>query len=658
MAIEPMLMRGGSKNIHMSMISLISRISLLFILGTPSLTLSKRVKRVKPGTMYKEHDPVHVVVNKVGPFNNPTETYRYYSLPFCKHHASPDEIQTEVDREDDSEIELARERIRKALADRKGGVRHKQRLGESIVGDRRETSPYELSFMDNVEWRGLCKVHLSKTEVTKLKEAIHNNWFFEMFVEDLPMWGYVGDISGEDLILGELENSKTFLFPHLHFRIGLEANEHSGGRRIVSATLSTDSEKKVDITDPSKSVDVEFTYSVEWYIDPETKWKDRMDRYHDSRFLPNTFEVHWLSIINAIVLVLLLTAFLVIILLRVLKNDFSRYMEIDDQTMEEEESGWKLIHGDVFRFPQYPAVFCAAVGTGVQLIVASLFLFVLALMGVVSTTKRGSVLAAIIVLYCLSSFVGGYWSSRFYRQMGGKLWVQNIVITAILFPLPVFSVFAWVNTIALFHGSTSALPFGAVFTVFALYVFCCFPLTVVGGILAKNYSSADFNAPTRTTKVAREIPTEVPWYRGKPFQLLIAACLPFSAIYIEMHYIFATVWGHQIYTLFGIVFLTFILLIVVTSFITVALLYFQLAREDHRWWWISYINGGATGFCIFLYSFYFYFHSSEMKGMLQGSFYFGYMTVISFAFFLMLGSSAFLCSLWFVRHIYSRIKCD
>jgi hypothetical protein len=44
-----------------------------------------------------------------------------------------------------------------------------------------------------------------------------------------------------------------------------------------------------------------------------------------------------LSIINSFVLVLLLTAFLTIILLRVLKNDFSRYMELDDEALEEEE---------------------------------------------------------------------------------------------------------------------------------------------------------------------------------------------------------------------------------------------------------------------------------------------------------------------------------
>jgi len=47
-----------------------------------------------------------------------------------------------------------------------------------------------------------------------------------------------------------------------------------------------------------------------------------------------------------------------------------------------------------------------------------------------------------------------------------------------------------------------------------------------------------------------------------------------------------------------------------------------------------------------------------MEGWLQGSFYFGYMTVISLGFILMLGSAAFTSSLWFVRHIYSRVKCD
>ena len=57
---------------------------------------------------------------------------------------------------------------------------------------------------------------------------------------------------------------------------------------------------------------------------------DRMKRYADSTFLPTTFEIHWLSIINSFVLVMLLTAFLAIIFMRILKKDFSKYMEVDE----------------------------------------------------------------------------------------------------------------------------------------------------------------------------------------------------------------------------------------------------------------------------------------------------------------------------------------
>jgi hypothetical protein len=73
-----------------------------------------------------------------------------------------------------------------------------------------------------------------------------------------------------------------------------------------------------------------FSYSVEWVHQSHIKYDDRMKRYEDSAFLPSTFEIHWLSIINSFVLVLLLTAFLAIILMRILKKDFSRYMEVDE----------------------------------------------------------------------------------------------------------------------------------------------------------------------------------------------------------------------------------------------------------------------------------------------------------------------------------------
>lgn len=108
----------------------------------------------------------------------------------------------------------------------------------------------------------------------------------------------------------------------------------------------------------------------------------------------------------------------------------------------------------------------------------------------------------------------------------------------------------------------------------------------------------------------------------------------------------------QVYVIWSILSIVFCILIVVTAFITVALTYFQLAVEDHRWWWRSFLCGGSTGLFIFGYCFYYYHHRSSMSGLMQTSFFFGYMGVVCYAVFLMLGSIGFRASLMFVQHIY------
>lgn len=66
----------------------------------------------------------------------------------------------------------------------------------------------------------------------------------------------------------------------------------------------------------------------------------------------------------------------------------------------------------------------------------------------------------------------------------------------------------------------------------------------------------------------------------------------FSAISVELYYIFATVWGREAYTLYGILLVVFVILISVTACISVALTYFQLSTEDYRWWWRSIFSSG------------------------------------------------------------------
>ena len=72
-------------------------------------------------------------------------------------------------------------------------------------------SPYPYPFPPSpplplqVPWRQLCQSTLTPSDLLAFKDAVHNDYYFEFYVEDLPMWGYVGEIAGEDLILGEME---------------------------------------------------------------------------------------------------------------------------------------------------------------------------------------------------------------------------------------------------------------------------------------------------------------------------------------------------------------------------------------------------------------------------------------------------------------------
>ena len=137
--------------------------------------------------------------------------------------------------------------------------------------------------------------------MTALKEAIEQDYFFEMFVDDLPLWGYLGEVAHEEFLLGQsIQGARVYLYPHLHFSLGYKDNQ------IVVADVTTDTKRKIDITEVDSGMEVVFSYSVEWVHSPDVSYEHRMKRYADSTFLPTSFEIHWLSIINSFVLVLLL----------------------------------------------------------------------------------------------------------------------------------------------------------------------------------------------------------------------------------------------------------------------------------------------------------------------------------------------------------------
>ncbi|CAL9121569.1 unnamed protein product [Musa acuminata var. zebrina] len=561
---------------------------------------------------YKQGDPVPLYANKVGPFHNPSETYRYFDLPFCV----PEHV-----------------------------TEKKEALGEVLNGDRLVEAPYKLDFRVDRDSEPLCKKKLTKEDVAKFRSAVTKDYYFQMYYDDLPIWGFIGKVDKERKDLSEY---KYYLYRHIHFDI-LYNSDH-----VIEISVHTDPNSLADLTE-DKDIEASFFYSVKWK-ETTTPFEKRMNKYSQTSSLPHHLEIHWFSIINSCVTVLLLTGFLATILMRVLKNDFVKYAHDEESAEDQEETGWKYIHGDVFRFPKNKSLLAACLGSGTQLFALTVFIFILALVGVFYPYNRGALFTALVVVYALTSGIAGYTASSFYCQLEGTNWVRNVLLTGFLFCGPLFLTFCFLNTVAIVYSATAALPFGTIVVIVLIWTLVTSPLLVLGGIAGKN-GKTEFQAPCRTTKYPREIPL-LPWYRRTIPQMAMAGFLPFSAIYIELYYIFASVWGHRIYIIYSILFIVFIILLIVTAFITVALTYFQLASEDHEWWWRSYLCGGSTGLFVYGYCFYYYFARSDMSGFMQTSFFFGYMACICYGFFLMLGMVGFRAALLFVRHIYRSIKCE
>lgn len=182
--------------------------------------------------------------------------------------------------------------------------------------------------------------------------------------------------------------------------------------------------------DPTLSARHARSFNTFVYQEVATAWATRWDKY----LLVGEPRIHWFSLVNSIIIVLFLTGMVAMILLRALHKDISRYNQLEAHEDIQEDFGWKLVHGDVFRTPSYPMLLSIIVGNGSQMFLMASVTIVFAAFGFLSPSNRGSLATVMIVFYMFFAIVAGFVSARMYKMLGGEAWKSNVIGTAFLFP--------------------------------------------------------------------------------------------------------------------------------------------------------------------------------------------------------------------------------
>jgi len=623
--------------------------TLFLVLAGVSAAASFYIPGVAP-VEYADGDVVDVKAVKMTSTKHPLP-YEYYHLPFCK----PKKI-----------------------------VHRKINLGEVLRGDRITNTPYDLKMGQNVSCRVLCQSEFKPDQLRKIIKFIKHEYRAHWLIDNLPS---ATKLMVDDEVtylhgfpIGFTDDKST---PHLFNHVTIVVKIHKaieGSHRIVgfeikagsfaaeaytvrddgTCTVSTSGSSmpkpfalqapaKKDAPDrDTQAQKVIFSYGVR-FEESEIAWASRWDTY---LHMSDT-EIHWFSIINSFITVLFLSAIFGVIIVRTLTQDIAKYNEEDDDDVE--PTGWKLVHGDVFRPPPYFTLLATFTGTGLQLIGVTTITIGLALAGMLSPSSRGALMTVAVVVWLLMGLVAGYYSSRLYKTMGGQQWKTSAIYTAFTFPTIVFGTGFVMNFFIWGKQSSGAVPFTTMLALLFMWFGGSVPLVMIGAFFG--FRKDPYPYPVSVNQIPREVPLQ-PWFLNPPVAVLLAGILPFGAIFIELFFILNAIWENQFYYMFGFLFLVFVVLVISCAEITIVMTYMQLCAEDYRWWWRSFFVSGGCAIYVWVYSLFYFFTKLEVDDPVATLLYFGYSTLMALAFFILTGTIGFYSTFVFVRKIYGAVKID
>lgn len=650
-------------------------------------------------------------------------------------------------------------------------------LGEVLRGDRISVSDMDLLMLHDSECNFLCSREVSRKDVKRARQLVQDGYVVEWIVDNLPgatsfvtvdktrkyyaagfklghaehasgraryylnnhhtiviryrrAPGRAGD-RGEKVVVGFEVYTKSVgpnnrKLPdgcpaHLHdigqgFELYMAPNKtvelDTGEFSQQEAYLQQDEE---DALDDNAKITVPYTYSVYFRQDESIEWTRRWDLYFVNQ--EDGSKIHWLAIVNSLIICGLLTGIVLMILAKTIRSDIKGYRDLaaeerkariwhqsnarsptkeksssssststtttttttssglleqggepgllldkaadaassDDEPSLEDVTGWKLVHADVFRTPAHGHLLAPLVGSGMQLLFMAAGLVLLSALGVLNPSFRGGFISFGVGLFVFAGLFSGYFSARVYRTFDGHDWAQNAAVTAVLIPGLLFSAVFALNMFVWAQASSTALPFGTLVTILVLWLCIQVPLVYVGSWYGY-VRAGPWEHPAKTGRAAkpgRPVPPQA-WHLRGWRTALLAGLVPFAVIFIELLFVFQSLWQDKsgYYYVFGFLAVVSAILLFTIAEVTVVAVYMALCAEDWHWWWRSFQVGAGSAVWLFAYCVWYYVAKLHITGLASSVLFFSYSFMACCVYGLLTGTVGFLTAYAFVRRIY------
>ena len=595
--------------------------------------------------------------------------------------------------------------------------RPKEGITELITGQRMSYSNYFIFMNQNETCNLLCIKNFTNEEKEKYEWLIKRKYAVTYYLDKLPS-GFLKstkNIKSDDISesinyfsgipIGYKRNDKIYINNHLVFYI--EINEQNNKYQVVnffitpySANQSSiyecvnyEKNNSIFLTEDNNITNINNNTDSDYTNDMQNRvfnvLEENINRYHrdaqpqelklgeiaftyDIIFLKSNKSFssrydnyisfkgrrryHWGSLIISNILILLLTLLIFFILSRTVKKDLDKYNQditLSDNTIID-EFGWKQIASDVFRAPIHQKTLSAFIGTGFEIFCLIIISLILYLIGLIKPEIRLKMMDTIFICFILFSIISGYVSTFIYRNNGGKEWVKNSIVTAMLFPIISLFVLGIVKILLTFEKSNAGLKISQMALLAFLWLFISSPLVFVGSLLALMTNNIKY--PCKVNALPTTIGKK-PWYLHLQYISWIIGIIPFITFFIEFVYLLKSLWSFQVYYLASFFSLSLLFSIILTSEISIIFVFVNLCYGDYKWWWKSFFVSASPALYVFIYSVLYFFHI----GLTRFSaivIYFLIMILISIAIALVLGSLGTLITFRFIFYIYSKIKFD